>query len=205
MRLAGPQCQSGLERIAECIFPGTESLSSRTLTATLVMSCLSCIYRICLKYNCPHSNLSRIDIKKKVKLSLFQGMETCNGVRRRGSHISWRMAVRLSVSYAPAALYPSPTGRLLVLIGVRRWVNPNAIMQLKGVGSKVYGDPEGSSHRVRPFHCVAVGKPLRLPHMCVTRARNICHVMWVPCRHSMARPRVADAGNGLQLWNTLNK
>jgi hypothetical protein len=26
------------------------------------------------------------------------------------------------------------------------------------------------------------------------------HVRWVPCHHSMARPQVADGGNGLQVW-----
>jgi hypothetical protein len=35
------------------------------------------------------------------------------------------------------------------------------------------------------------------------------HVRWVPCYHSMARPKVADGGNDLQIWsvaaNILNK
>jgi hypothetical protein len=35
------------------------------------------------------------------------------------------------------------------------------------------------------------------------------HVKWVHCHHSMARPRVADRGYGLQIWrvaaNILNK
>jgi hypothetical protein len=35
------------------------------------------------------------------------------------------------------------------------------------------------------------------------------HVKWVHCHHSMARPRVADRGDGLQIWtvaaNILNK
>jgi hypothetical protein len=26
------------------------------------------------------------------------------------------------------------------------------------------------------------------------------HVKWVPRRHSMARPQVADGGDGLQIW-----
>jgi hypothetical protein len=34
-------------------------------------------------------------------------------------------------------------------------------------------------------------------------------VKWVPCCHGMARPRVADGGDGLQIWrvaaNILNK
>jgi hypothetical protein len=35
------------------------------------------------------------------------------------------------------------------------------------------------------------------------------HVRWVPCHHGMARPQVADGGDGLQIWrvaaNILNK
>jgi hypothetical protein len=35
------------------------------------------------------------------------------------------------------------------------------------------------------------------------------HVRWAPCHHGMARPQVADGGDGLQLWreaaNILNK
>jgi hypothetical protein len=35
------------------------------------------------------------------------------------------------------------------------------------------------------------------------------HVRWVPCPHGMARPQVADGGDGLQIWrvasNILNK
>jgi hypothetical protein len=43
-----------------------------------------------------------------------------------------------------------------------------------------------------------------------SRCLNIMyHVRWVPCHHGMARPQVADGGNGLQLWrvaaNILNK
>jgi hypothetical protein len=28
----------------------------------------------------------------------------------------------------------------------------------------------------------------------------VCHVKWVHCHHGMARPRVADRGDGLQIW-----
>jgi hypothetical protein len=35
------------------------------------------------------------------------------------------------------------------------------------------------------------------------------HVKWMPCQHGMARPQVADGGDGLQIWrvaaNILNK
>jgi hypothetical protein len=37
----------------------------------------------------------------------------------------------------------------------------------------------------------------------------LSHVMWGDCHHGMAHPRVADGGDGLQIWkvavNTLNK
>jgi hypothetical protein len=29
---------------------------------------------------------------------------------------------------------------------------------------------------------------------------NLLHVKWVPCHHNMAHPRVADGGDGLQIW-----
>jgi hypothetical protein len=38
---------------------------------------------------------------------------------------------------------------------------------------------------------------------------NNIHVKWVPCHHGMARPQVADGGDGRQIWrvaaNILNK
>jgi hypothetical protein len=38
---------------------------------------------------------------------------------------------------------------------------------------------------------------------------SFIHVMWVPCHHGMARPQVADGGDGLQICrvaaNILNK
>jgi hypothetical protein len=38
---------------------------------------------------------------------------------------------------------------------------------------------------------------------------SLAHVRWVPCHHGMARPQVADGGNGLQIRrvaaNILNK
>jgi hypothetical protein len=38
---------------------------------------------------------------------------------------------------------------------------------------------------------------------------NHPHVKWVPCHHGMARPKVVDGGEGLQIWrvatNILNK
>jgi hypothetical protein len=32
------------------------------------------------------------------------------------------------------------------------------------------------------------------------RYDNEIHVKWVPCHHGMARPQVADGGDGLQIW-----
>jgi hypothetical protein len=62
-------------------------------------------------------------------------MEAHKVVRRRGSHIYYtigsEMAVRLS---ALRARCPLPPGRFLVLISVRGWVNPRAILRLKGLG-----------------------------------------------------------------------
>jgi hypothetical protein len=38
---------------------------------------------------------------------------------------------------------------------------------------------------------------------------NLSHVIWVLCHNGMARPKVVDGGNGLQIWrvaaNILNK
>jgi hypothetical protein len=33
-----------------------------------------------------------------------------------------------------------------------------------------------------------------------TERQIILYVRWVPCHHGMARPRVADGGDGLQMW-----
>jgi hypothetical protein len=56
-------------------------------------------------------------------------------VRRRGSHIFWtigsQMTVRLS---ALCTSHPLPPGRFLVLISVRGWVDPMAIVQLEVLG-----------------------------------------------------------------------
>jgi hypothetical protein len=34
----------------------------------------------------------------------------------------------------------------------------------------------------------------------INTMKSKCHVTWVPCHHGMARPRVADGGDGLQIW-----
>jgi hypothetical protein len=70
--------------------------------------------------------------KVKVKLSLQQAVEAHRIVRRRGSHIfhtiGSQMAVRLS---ALRADHPLPSGRFQVLISVRGWVDPKAIVRLE--------------------------------------------------------------------------
>jgi hypothetical protein len=56
-------------------------------------------------------------------------------VRRRGSHIFSRQSAHRWLwgqPYAPAALYPP--GRFLVLISLRSWVYPKAIVWLEGLG-----------------------------------------------------------------------
>jgi hypothetical protein len=70
-----------------------------------------------------------------LKLSLWRTMKAHRVVRRRGSHIFYtigtQMAVRLS---ALRACRPLPPGRFLVLISVRRWIDPRAIVRLEGLG-----------------------------------------------------------------------
>jgi hypothetical protein len=88
-------------------------------------------------------------------------------VRRRGSHIFYtigsQMAVSLSALRAgpPAALY-SP-GIFLVLISVRGWVNPRAIVPLEGLGplkNKIH--LIGTRTRDLPA-CSTVPQPTTLP------------------------------------------
>jgi hypothetical protein len=70
-----------------------------------------------------------------LKLSLSQTVEAHRVVRRRGSHIietiGSQMAVRLS---APRDGRTLLSGRLLVLISVRGWVDLRAMMRLEGLG-----------------------------------------------------------------------
>jgi hypothetical protein len=44
----------------------------------------------------------------------------------------------------------------------------------------------------RPMHVFTYNRP------CYKYAD---HVKWVPCHHGMARPQVADGGDGLQRWS----
>jgi hypothetical protein len=72
---------------------------------------------------------------KKLKLSLKQAVKAHRVEGRRGSHIfqtiGSQVAVRLS---ALRAGRPLPPGRFLVLISVRGWVEPRAIVRREGLG-----------------------------------------------------------------------
>jgi hypothetical protein len=34
----------------------------------------------------------------------------------------------------------------------------------------------------------------------ISTMKRKCHVTWIPCHNDMARPQVADGGDGLQIW-----
>jgi hypothetical protein len=73
----------------------------------------------------------------KVKLSLYQAVEAHRVVRRRDSTFSRQSACRWRWGcqpYAPAALYPPPPRRFMVLIFVTGRVDPRNIVRLKGLG-----------------------------------------------------------------------
>jgi hypothetical protein len=62
------------------------------------------------------------DVSKIVTLSLYQAVETYTVLRRRGSHIFYTIASQMAFCgyqpYVPAAFYPPPPGRFLVIISV---------------------------------------------------------------------------------------
>jgi hypothetical protein len=65
----------------------------------------------------------------------WQPVEVYSVMRCRGSHISYttnsQMAVRLQVLRAGR---PLTSGRFLILVSVRGWVNTSAIVRLEGLG-----------------------------------------------------------------------
>jgi hypothetical protein len=62
-------------------------------------------------------------------------MEAHEVVRRRGSHIFYRVGSQMSVRLsAIRACRPLPPGRFMVLISVRGLVDPRAIVRLEGLG-----------------------------------------------------------------------
>jgi hypothetical protein len=66
-----------------------------------------------------------------------------------------------------------------------------------------------------PFHSFVSTVPTLKIHSPVSTWKftvysfHLFHVKWVHCHHGMARPRVADRGDGFQIWrvaaNILNK
>jgi hypothetical protein len=99
------------------------------------------------------------------ELSLQQAVKTHRVVRRWGSHIfsrqtahRWRCGCQ---PYPPAALYFP--GRFLVLISVRGWVDPRAIVRLEGWSKLKKIHLIGTLTHYLPF-CSIVPQPTTLPH-----------------------------------------
>jgi hypothetical protein len=77
------------------------------------------------------------------------------------------MAVRLS---ALGSGRPSPPGRFLVLISVRGWLDPRAIMRLEGLGQL----KKSTSSRTRTSDlpaCSVVPQPTTLPHTPIIKSK----------------------------------
>jgi hypothetical protein len=82
-----------------------------------------------------NSNWLTVQQAKKEKLSLQQAVEAHRVVRRRGSHIFYTIGLQMAVRLpALSASRPLPPGRFLVLISVRGWFYPRAIVRLEGLG-----------------------------------------------------------------------
>jgi hypothetical protein len=68
------------------------------------------------------------------KLSLLQAVEAQRVVRRRGSHICWTRLTDGWEVVSPTSRPPFTSGRFLVIISVRGWVDPRAIMWSEELG-----------------------------------------------------------------------
>jgi hypothetical protein len=82
------------------------------------------------------------------------------------------MAVRLS---ALSACRPLPPGRFPVLISVRGWVDPRAILQLEGLGKLKKSNDIGTRTRDLPA-CSIVPQPTTLPRVWKIKCPCILHV-----------------------------
>jgi hypothetical protein len=85
-------------------------------------------------------------------------VEALRFVRHRGSHI-FRYSVSLSALRAGRFL---PTGKFLVLISVRDWVDPRAIVRLEGLSKLKKSTSSGTKTDDHPA-CSIVPQPTTLP------------------------------------------
>jgi hypothetical protein len=106
---------------------------------------------------------SYILCKVKGKIIPVQAAEAFRFARGWGSHIFRHSPHRCRQDcqpYAPAALYPP--GRFLVLISVRGWVDPRAIVRLEGLGKLKMSTSSGTRTGDLPA-CSTVPQPTTLP------------------------------------------
>jgi hypothetical protein len=76
-----------------------------------------------------------IFVHKKGKAIPKTGVEAHRFLRRRGSHIFWTIGSLMAVRLSSLRAYHSlPAWRFLILISVRRCVDPRAVVRLQGLG-----------------------------------------------------------------------